>query len=104
MAMSSATFEVVKFDGTSNSELGKMRVKDLLARQGILKALRPQKPDSMDAEDWEELQKRASGTIWLYLTYEILYHVINLKSLDEVRKKLDIHFMSKSITNKLYLK
>ncbi|KAL0451879.1 UNVERIFIED_CONTAM: Retrovirus-related Pol polyprotein from transposon TNT 1-94 [Sesamum latifolium] len=33
-----------------------------------------------------------------------MYHVMNLKSPGEVWKKLEIQFMSKSITNKLYLK
>ncbi|KAE8727716.1 putative ribonuclease H protein [Hibiscus syriacus] len=32
-----------------------MRVKDLLAQQGILKALRPTKSASMEEDDWEEL-------------------------------------------------
>ncbi|KAL0293416.1 UNVERIFIED_CONTAM: Retrovirus-related Pol polyprotein from transposon TNT 1-94 [Sesamum radiatum] len=104
MAVSGAKFEVVKFDGTGNFELWQTRVKDLLAQQGILKALRPQKPANMDEEDWEELQQRAAGTIRLCLADEIMYHVMNLKSPGEVWKKLEIQFMSKSITNKLYLK
>ncbi|KAK4391440.1 Retrovirus-related Pol polyprotein from transposon TNT 1-94 [Sesamum angolense] len=58
----------------------------------------------MDDEDWEELQQRAAGTICLCLADEIMYHVMNLKSPGEVWKKLEIQFMSKSITNKLYLK
>ncbi|KAL0284885.1 UNVERIFIED_CONTAM: Retrovirus-related Pol polyprotein from transposon TNT 1-94 [Sesamum calycinum] len=104
MAMAGTKFEVVKFDGTGNFGLWQTRVKDLLAQQGILKVLRPQKPASMDDEDWEELQQRMAGTIRLCLTDEIMYHVMNLKSPGEVWKKLEIHFMSKSITNKLYLK
>ncbi|KAK4431134.1 hypothetical protein Salat_0875500 [Sesamum alatum] len=104
MAMSGAKFEVVKFDGTGNFGLWEMRVKDLLAQQGILKALRPQKPNSLDDEDWEELQQRAVGTIRLCLADEIMYHVMNLKSPGEVWKKLEIKFISKSITNKLHLK
>ncbi|KAL0451878.1 UNVERIFIED_CONTAM: hypothetical protein Slati_1165900 [Sesamum latifolium] len=53
-------FKVVKFDGTGNFGLWQTRVKDLLAQQGILKALRPQKLANMDEEDWEELQQRAA--------------------------------------------
>ncbi|KAK4411837.1 hypothetical protein Sango_0256700 [Sesamum angolense] len=41
MAMAGAKFEVVKFDGTGNFGLWQTRVKDLLAQQEILKALRP---------------------------------------------------------------
>ncbi|KAL0440384.1 UNVERIFIED_CONTAM: hypothetical protein Slati_2521400 [Sesamum latifolium] len=102
MAMSGAKFEVVKFDGTGNFGLGQTRVKDLLAQQGILKALRPQKSASMDAEDWEELQQHAAGTIRLCLAHEIMYHVMHLKfsrrSMEETRDPVYV----KSITNKLY--
>ncbi|KAL0303203.1 UNVERIFIED_CONTAM: hypothetical protein Sradi_6188400 [Sesamum radiatum] len=72
MAMSGAKFEVVKFDGTGNFGLWQTRVKDLLAQQGILKALRPQKPTNMDEEDWKELQQRAAGTICLCLADKIM--------------------------------
>ncbi|KAL0363820.1 UNVERIFIED_CONTAM: Retrovirus-related Pol polyprotein from transposon TNT 1-94 [Sesamum angustifolium] len=67
MAMAGAKFEVVKFDGTGNFGLWQTRVKDLLAQQGILKVLWPQKPASMDDEDLEELQQRGrnhTSAIW----------------------------------------
>ena len=57
MAMSGAKFEVMKFDGTGNFGLWQTRVKDLLVQQGILKVLRPKKPDTVEAVDWEELQQ-----------------------------------------------
>ncbi|KAE8691239.1 hypothetical protein F3Y22_tig00110890pilonHSYRG00161 [Hibiscus syriacus] len=102
--MSGAKFEVVKFDGQGNFGLWQTRVKDLLAQQGILKALRPTKPASMDEEDWEELQQRAVGTIRLCLADEVIYHVMHLSSPDEIWRKLESQFMSKSLTTKLYLK
>ncbi|KAE8669591.1 hypothetical protein F3Y22_tig00112230pilonHSYRG00138 [Hibiscus syriacus] len=102
--MSGAKFEVAKFDGQGNFGLWQTRVKDLLAQQGILKALRPIKPASMDEEDWEELQQRAAGTIRLCLADEVMYHVMHLSSPDEIWRKLESQFMSKSLTTKLYLK
>ncbi|KAE8732732.1 hypothetical protein F3Y22_tig00001750pilonHSYRG00022 [Hibiscus syriacus] len=102
--MSGAKFEVAKFDGQGNFGLWQTRVKDLLAQQGILKALRPTKPASMDEEDWEELQQRAAGTIRLCLSDEVMYHVMHLSSPDEIWRKLESQFMSKSLTTKLYLK
>ncbi|KAL0439173.1 UNVERIFIED_CONTAM: hypothetical protein Slati_2400300 [Sesamum latifolium] len=90
MAMSGAKFDVVKFDGTGNFELWQTRVKDLLAQQGILKALQPHKLASMDDEDWEELQYRAAGTIRLCLANEIMYHVVNLKSPGEMQEGSDL--------------
>ncbi|KAE8693888.1 putative pentatricopeptide repeat-containing protein [Hibiscus syriacus] len=102
--MSGAKFEVAKFNGQGNFGLWQTRVKDLLAQQGILKALRPTKPASMDEEDWEELQQRAAGTIRLCLADEVMYHVMHLSSPDEIWRKLESQFMSKSLTTKLYLK
>ncbi|KAE8684070.1 hypothetical protein F3Y22_tig00111154pilonHSYRG00007 [Hibiscus syriacus] len=103
-AMLGAKFEVAKFDGQGNFGLWQTRVKDLLAQQGILKALRSTKPASMDEEDWEELQQRAAGTIRLCLADEVMYHVMHLSSPDEIWRKLESQFMSKSLTTKLYLK
>ncbi|XP_020582951.1 serine carboxypeptidase-like 19 [Phalaenopsis equestris] len=80
MTFSGAKFEVVKFDGTDNFGLWQTRVKYLLAQQRILKALRPAKPDVIDDEDWEELQQRATVTIRLCLTDEVLYHSTQIHS------------------------
>ncbi|KAE8714902.1 hypothetical protein F3Y22_tig00110187pilonHSYRG00229 [Hibiscus syriacus] len=58
----------------------------------------------MDEEDWEELQQRAAGTIRLCLADEVMYHVMHLSSPDEIWRKLESQFISKSLTTKLYLK
>ncbi|KAL9270861.1 Retrovirus-related Pol polyprotein from transposon TNT 1-94-like protein [Drosera capensis] len=96
-------FDVVKFDGTGNFGLWQQRVKDLLVQQGLVKALR-KKPDSMLEDDWEELQMKAVSTIRLCLADEVLYHVIGDESPAGVWKKLESRYMSKSLTNKLFLK
>ncbi|KAE8681218.1 Indole-3-acetic acid inducible 11, putative isoform 1 [Hibiscus syriacus] len=80
---SGAKFEVAKFDGQGNFGLWQTRVKDLLAQQGILKALRSTKPASMDEEDWEELQQRAAGTIRLCLADEVISGLYGLKMQDD---------------------
>ena len=77
MAPTGTRFEVEKFDGTGNFGLWQTRVKDLLAQQGCLKALRDAKPAKMDAEDWEELQLKAAGTIRLCLSNQVIYHVMD---------------------------
>ena len=41
-------FEVVRFDGTGNFGLWQTRVKDLLAQQGISRALNEKKPAKVD--------------------------------------------------------
>ena len=105
MAMSEgAKFEVVKFSGHGNFRLWQTRVKDLLSQQGLLKTIKSQKPTKIKDEDWVDLQERAAGTIRLCLIDEIMYHVISLSFPDEIWKKLEPQFMSKTLTNKLYLK
>ena len=71
---------------------------------GILKALWAKKPEGMDDLDSEKLQQRAMETIRLCLVYEIMYQGMDIKSLGEVWQKLKSQYMSKSLTNKLYLK
>ncbi|KAF1877796.1 hypothetical protein Lal_00038105 [Lupinus albus] len=43
-----AKFKVGKFDGTGNFGLWQMKVKDVLAQQGLSKALSENEPDGID--------------------------------------------------------
>ncbi|KAL4324111.1 hypothetical protein GQ457_11G021170 [Hibiscus cannabinus] len=104
MNTSGSKFKVTKFNGEGNFGLWQTRVKDLLEKQEILKALRFEKPTSMDDEDWEELQQLATGTIRICLADEIVYHVQNLSSPGEIWKVLESQFMSRTVTIKQYLK
>lgn len=106
MAAGSSTvskFDVVKFNGTGNFGLWQQRVKDLLVQQGLVKALK-KKPEAMSADDWEELQMKAVSTIRLCLADDVMYHVIGDESPAGVWAKLETRYMSKSLTNKLFLK
>ncbi|CAA0838500.1 Unknown protein [Striga hermonthica] len=58
----------------------------------------------MEDDDWQDLQEQVVGMIRLCLADEIMYHVMHLKSADEIWKKLESQFMSKTLTTKLYLK
>ena len=55
-------------------------MKDLLVQQGLLKALKGEKPERMTINEWEELEARAVSTISLCLASEIKYSVLNEKS------------------------
>ena len=55
MASMAFKFEVARFDGTRNFELWQMRVNDLLAQQGISRALNEKKPAKVDDDKWEEM-------------------------------------------------
>ncbi|KAK2973414.1 hypothetical protein RJ640_011648 [Escallonia rubra] len=47
-----------QFDGKMNFGIWKSRVKDILVQQGLLKLLLGNKPESIDQDDWEELQAK----------------------------------------------
>ncbi|KAL6314158.1 hypothetical protein AAG906_011900 [Vitis piasezkii] len=84
--ISSAKFNVVKFDGYGNFGLWQRRVKDLLVQQGM------------------DLEAKAAATIRLCLANDVMYHVTDEESPAAIWLKLESRYMSKSLTNKLYLK
>jgi hypothetical protein len=101
---SSAKFDVMKFDGTSNFGLWQRHVKDLLVQQRMVKALYGTKLDDMPDIDWKELEARAVATIRLCLGDDVMYRVMDEESPATVWLKLESRYMSKSLANKLYLK
>jgi hypothetical protein len=60
-------FKVARFDGTGNFGLWQTRVKDLLAQQGISRALDEKKPAKVDDDKWEEMQAQACAMMRLCL-------------------------------------
>ena len=62
-----STFEVSRFDGPGNFGLWQMRMKDLLAQQGISRALSEKKLVKVDDDKWEEMQAQSCATIRLCL-------------------------------------
>ena len=80
MASMASKFEVARFDCTGNFGLWQTRVKDLLAQQGISRALSEKKPMKVDDNKWEEMQAQACATIRLYLSDLIMYHVMDKTS------------------------
>jgi hypothetical protein len=101
---SSAKFDVMKFDGSNNFGLWQRCVKDLLVQQGMVKALYETKLEGMADIDFKELKAKAVATIWLCLRDDVMYHVMDEESLATVWLKLESWYMSKSLTNKFYLK
>jgi hypothetical protein len=102
--ISSVKFNVMKFDGSSNFGLWQRRVKDLLVQQGIVKVLYEMKPNGIAVIDWKELEAKAVATNRLCLGDDMMYHIMDEESLAAVWLKLKSRYMSKSLTNKLYLK
>lgn len=104
MAPTGMKFDLVKFDGSGIFGLWQTKVKDLLAQQGVSKALKGEKPAKMEDDDWEEMQLQAAATIRLCLSDQVMYHVMEETSPKIIWEMLEAQFMSKTLTNKLYLK
>ena len=78
----------------------------MLIQQGLHKALggKSKKPESMKLEDWEEMDEKAASEIRLHLTDDVVNNIIDEESVCGIRTKLENLYMSKTLTNKLYLK
>lgn len=102
---SSVMYDIEKFNGKNNFTLWRQRMMDILIRQGLSKVLqgKGKKPETSD-EDWVEMEERAVSAIRLNLSDEVLQYVVDLKSALQVWAKLESIYMTKSLTNKLFLK
>ena len=69
-----------------------------------MKALYGTKPESTEEVDWKELETKAVAVIRLCLADDVMYHVMDDESPAGIWLKLESRYMSKSLSNKLYLK
>ena len=76
----------------------------MLVQQGMVKALYRKQPEGMDDMDWKDLEAKAVATIRLCLADGVMYHVMDEESSTTIWLKLESRYMSKSLTDKLYLK
>jgi len=58
----------------------------------------------MSNKDWEEMDLQAANTIQLCLVNEVMYNVMDEKTPTGLWSRLEILYMMKSISYKLYLK
>ena len=70
----------------------------------MVKALYRKQPKGMDDMDWKDLEAKAEAMIRLCLADDVMYHVMDEESPVAIWLKLESRYMSKSLTNKLYLK
>jgi hypothetical protein len=100
-------FEVEKFDGHNASfNLWRIKVKALLVQQGTSKALvgKSKKPADMQDSVFEDLDAKALNAIQLCLADDVLLEVGEEDSAAGIWLKLESIYMTKSLTNRLYLK
>jgi hypothetical protein len=104
--MQSAKFEIEKFNGKNNFEIWKVKMHDLLVQQGMVKALlgKEKQPASITDEDWDEMDARALSAIHLCLADDVLFNIVTDKTTVGLWSKLESLYMTKSLTNKIFLK
>jgi len=69
-----------------------------------LAVTKEKKPNDITSDEWERLDKKAQGTIWLCLVDYVLLNVASEKSTHSLWKHLGEIYQAKSMVNKLYLK
>ena len=99
-------YEIEKFNGKNDFSYWRMQMKNLLISQKLHKALagKEQKPVSMKDEDWEELDLEARAAIILCLERDVAFLVNEEATAAGVWLKLEANFMTKTLTNRIYLK
>lgn len=99
-------FEIERFDGKGDFSLWKKKIKALLVQQKVAKAL-DKKIDlfaTLKPEEIEEMKDIAFSTIILYLAVNVLRQINDAKSANVVWTQLNAIYLTKSLTNKLYIK
>jgi hypothetical protein len=101
-----AKFDIEKFDGRNNFNLWRVRMKALLVQQGLFKALKGKDalPESLTEDEKEEILEKAHSVIQLCLNNEVLREVVEEDTTTNLWLKLESLYMTKSLTNRLYLK
>lgn len=81
-------------------------MKNLLISQKLHKVLagKDKKPDNMSDGDWEELDLEARASIILCLERDVAFLVDSEVTAAGVWLKLEANFMTKTLTNRIYLK
>ena len=75
-------------------------------QHGIHKTLQGKsaKPAGTSNEDLEKMNLKAASTIQLYLADEVMYNVMDEETATGLWSRLEMLYMMKSLSNKLYLK
>jgi len=101
-----AKFDIEKFDGRNDFNLWRVRMKALLVQQGLSKALKGKDalPESLTEDEKENILEKVHSAIHLCLNNEVLHEVVEEDIVANLWLKLESLYMTKSLTNRLYLK
>ncbi|KAK9080130.1 hypothetical protein SSX86_001805 [Deinandra increscens subsp. villosa] len=102
----STKFSIDKFDGQNDFSLWRMKMRAFLVYQGTVEALKGEnsKPADWSDGDWQEVLDKAHSSIILILGDRVLREVSKEKSAAALWNKLESLYMTKSLSNRLYLK
>ena len=94
--MSSAKFEIEKFNGKNKFELWKLKMWDLLVQQGLQRALdgKRKKPPTMTDDEWEDLDVKVLSKIHLCLADDVLFNIIGETLATSLWNKLESLYMT----------
>src|SRR5436190_2950206 len=104
MTVSSAKYEVPKFDGGTSFSLWKIRMKSALTLQGLWKAVVEKFDEGSDEIKKADLKERALSSIFMSVTDNVLREIADEESASGAWKKLEGLYAGKNLTNRLYLK
>jgi hypothetical protein len=95
--------EIKPFDEKINFGLWQRRMRGVLIQQRLQVALED-RPEGMSDPEWSDIDQRAISTIEMYITDDVLNHVILAISAKDMWEKLEAIYLGKSLSNKLFLK
>jgi hypothetical protein len=97
-------FRVEKFNG-QNYQLWKMQMKEYLYQKDLFPPLggKSKQPMIMKDEEWEVLDKKALGKIWLCLAASMAFNISKEKTRDDLMKALAKLCEKPSASNKVFL-
>ena len=98
--------DIEKFDGKNDFGLWKMKMLAHLGNMGFAKALEgaDKLPASLTEEKKTEILDKAYNTLILSLNDKVLREVVKCKSAADIWLKLEALYMTKNLSNRLYLK
>ena len=84
---------IMKFDGSGNFGLWKMRVKDVLVQQVLVKVLAGKQLEGTNDTEWKDSETRVASTIRMCLANEVMYHAMDEESPETIWLKLESRYM-----------
>jgi hypothetical protein len=97
-------FKVEKFNG-QNYQLWKMYMEDYLYQKDLFLPLGriAKKPTAMKDKEWEILDRKALGTIWLSLAASVTFNILKEKTMMGLMDALSKFYEKPSTSNKVFI-